>query len=274
MNQKEKTLNNGVKIPRVGLGVYKATDGAETVSAVKHAIDAGYRLIDTAMFYDNEEGVGQGIRESGINREDIFITTKVWNDDIRGGNTRQAFEKSMEKLKLDYLDMYLLHWPVEGYVEAWKVLEELYHEKRIRAIGVSNFHQKHLEEIFKVSNVVPVLDQIECHPYLSQKPLRDYLAERDIAAQAWRPLGGAGGNIIGDAVIAELAQRYGKSPAQIILRWNLQSDILTIPKSVNKERIEGNIDIFDFELTKEDMEKINHLNRNQRLGEDPDKFDF
>lgn len=267
-------LNNGVKIPALGLGVFQTESGEETENAVKWAIEAGYRHIDTAKIYGNEVSVGRAIKNSKINRSKLFVTTKLWNEDIRKGRVREAFEQSLKDLQLDYLDMYLIHWPVQGFQKAWQVMEELYKSGRVRVIGVSNFQEHHLAELLQVCDIVPAVNQIECHPRLTQEPLRGYLKEKTIATQAWSPLGGTGGNLMQEQLILSLAEQYKKTPAQIILRWDLQNGMITIPKSTHKKRIESNFDIFDFALTAQDMGKINQLNKNQRVGPDPDKFDF
>jgi diketogulonate reductase-like aldo/keto reductase len=266
------TLNNGVKMPWFGLGVYKSQEGSEVETAVAAALEAGYRLIDTASLYGNERGVGNAIRASGIRREDVFVTTKVWNSDQGYDETLRAFEASLERLGFDYVDLYLVHWPVKGkYKDTWRALERIYKEGRARAIGVSNFHIHHLEDLMASAEVVPAVNQVECHPLLSQVELRRFCREHNIAFQAWAPI--MKGNLE-LPVLQELAAKYGKTPAQIVLRWDLQNDILTIPKSVRPERIRENANIFDFELSAEDMAKIDALNENRRFGADPDNFDF
>ncbi len=269
-----KKLNNGVEIPVFGLGVFRAEPGAETENAVRYALEAGYRHIDTAAAYDNEESVGKGIKASGVKREDIFITTKLWNGDIRAGLERQAVEDSLRYLQTDYIDLYLIHWPVEGYMKSWHIMEQLYKEGKIRAIGVSNFHKHHLETLFNESDIVPAVNQIEIHPLLSQNELIEYCTSKGIAVEAWSPMGGAKGNLFDNAVINKIAADKGKTAAQIMLRWHLQRDTIVIPKSVKRDRIISNGDIFDFELTAEEMAAINSLNINHRFGSDPDNFNF
>jgi methylglyoxal/glyoxal reductase len=267
------TLHNGVEMPWFGLGVYKVEAGQEVIDSVKWAIKTGYRSIDTASFYQNEEGVGQAIKEASVPREKLFITTKVWNTDQGYESTLASFDRSLKKLDLDYLDLFLIHWPVKGkYKETWKALETLYKEGRVRAIGVSNFQIHHLEDLIKDAEIIPMVNQVELHPRLSQKELLTFCQEQNIQLEAWSPLGR--GKMLDDPTLKELAAKYGKSTAQIILRWDLQSGVVTIPKSVKNTRIIENANIFDFELTHEDMEKINSLNRDERNGPDPDNFDF
>lgn len=271
--QDTTTLHNGVEMPRLGLGVWKVQDGNEVVHAVKSAIKAGYKSIDTAAVYKNEEGVGQAIRESGAPRDSLFITTKVWNSDQGYETTLAAFDASLSKLQLDYADLYLIHWPVGGkYKETWRAIEKLYKDGRVRAIGVSNFHQHHLEDLLADAEIAPMVNQIELHPLLSQEPLRAYCASKNIKVEAWSPLGN--GRLLTHELVQEIAAKYNKSVAQVILRWDLQHDIITIPKSINESRIIENADIFDFELSAEDMQKIDSLNRNERFGSDPDNFNF
>ncbi|GAA0590609.1 aldo/keto reductase [Virgibacillus siamensis] len=265
------TLHNGVKMPGFGLGVYKVEDGDTVVHSVKTAIKSGYRSIDTASFYDNEHGVGQAIRESGIPREELFITSKVWNDQQGYDATLQAFEQSLEKLGLDYLDLYLIHWPVSGkFQDTWKALEKLYHDGKVRAIGVSNFHVRHLKSLMETSNEKPVIDQVEYHPHLTQQELRDFCNQENIQLEAWSPL--KRGRLLDEPVMKEIAKKYHKSVAQVILRWDIQNGVITIPKSVHEHRIIENADIFDFSLTVEEMEQISGLNINDRSGSNPDDF--
>lgn len=265
-------LYNQVKIPWLGLGVYKASEGEEVERAIQLAIDAGYRSIDTATLYENEEGVGRAVRNSGLPREDLFVTTKVWNSDQGYDSTLKAFEVSRKKLGLDYVDLYLIHWPVKGkYLETWKALEKLYHDGLVRAIGVSNFQIHHLEDLIANSEMKPMLNQVEYHPLLNQQELRQYCRSQQIQLEAWRPL------MKGDLnhpTLIELGKKYQKTPAQIVLRWDLQNEVVTIPKSVNEHRIKENANIFDFALSAEDMEQINQMNQNKRYGADPDHFDF
>ncbi|MGD6792588.1 aldo/keto reductase [Metabacillus indicus] len=271
--QDTTALHNGVKMPWFGLGVFKVEDGNEVVNSVKWAIEAGYKSIDTAAIYGNEEGVGQAIKESGIAREELFITTKVWNADQGYDSTLKAFDESMKKLGLEYLDLYLVHWPVKGkYKETWKALETLYKEGKVKAIGVSNFQVHHLKDVMEDAEIVPMVNQVEYHPRLTQKELHAFCKENSIQLEAWSPL--MQGKLLDDATLTEIAERHGKSVAQVILRWDLQNGVVTIPKSVKEHRIYDNAAIFDFELTQEEMERIDGLNRDERVGPDPDNFDF
>lgn len=266
------TLNNGVKIPGFGLGVYRVEDGDITVESVKVALKHGYRSIDTASFYDNEKGVGQGIRESGVPRDEIFVTSKVWNDEQGYENTLQAFETSLEKLGLEYLDMYLIHWPVKGkYHETWKAMETLYEEGKVRAIGVSNFHVHHLQDLMADSHIKPAVDQVEYHPHLTQENVRAFCEQENIQLEAWSPL--KKGRLMDEPVITKVAEKYGKTSAQVILRWDVQNKVVTIPKSTHEHRIKENAAIFDFELTDEEMKQISSLNKNERTGKNPDSLD-
>lgn len=267
------TLKNGVEMPIIGLGVYKAEDGDQVKDAILAAIDAGYRHIDTASFYGNEKGVGEAIRASDVPRESLFITTKVWNDDLGYEETLKAFEISMDNLGLDYLDLYLIHWPIEGrYTEAWKAMEKLYADGRVKAIGVSNFHRQHLEEVFSMCRVKPMVNQLEYHPHLAQKEMHEFCKMHGIQLEAWAPL--KRGGLFEEPIIQALVEKHGKTPAQIILRWDIQNRVSTIPKSVTPSRIQENIDVFDFELSDADMKKIDSLDSNQRMGKNPDNFSF
>lgn len=266
------TLNNGVRMPWFGFGTYKAT-GNEVYEAVKVAIDAGYRSIDTAAIYGNEEEVGQAIKDSGVAREELFITTKLWNDRQGYDSTLSAFEESRKRLGLDIIDLYLIHWPgKDKYKETWKAFERLYEEGSVRAIGVSNFHVHHLENLLKDSNIVPAANQVELHPCLTQRELYNYCRDKGIQIESWSPL--MKGKLTDNADISEIASKYGKTSSQVILRWHIQQEIVTIPKSVTEARIRENADIFDFELTAEEISRIGALNRDERTGSNPDEFLF
>ncbi|UPM54547.1 aldo/keto reductase [Gottfriedia acidiceleris] len=270
-------LNNGLEMPVIGLGVFQVEDGQVVIDAVKAAIRNGYRSIDTAAIYQNEEGVGQGIREAleenGLKREDLFITSKVWNADLGYQSTIDAFELSLKKLGLDYLDLYLIHWPVEGqYIESWKALETLYKNGKVKAIGMSNFQIHHLKEVMANAEIMPMINQVELHPMLSQVELREFLKENSIQVEAWAPL--MQGQLFENEALLQIANKYNKSIAQVVLRWHLQNGVVIIPKSIKEHRIQENANIFDFELTEEDMNQINALNQNHRVGPDPDNFDF
>ncbi|WP_184322089.1 aldo/keto reductase [Geobacillus subterraneus] len=272
--QSTTTLHNGVKMPWLGLGVFLVKDGEEVINAVKTALEVGYRSIDTAAIYGNEQGVGKAIAESGIPRDELFITTKVWNADHGYESTLAAFDESMKKLGLDYLDLYLIHWPLPSrgkYVETWRALEKLYKDGRVRAIGVSNFKTHHLEEIMANCEIKPMVNQVEYHPRFNQKELHDFCKSHGIQLEAWSPL--AQGRLLDHPVLVEIANKYNKSTAQIIIRWDLQTEVVTIPKSVKPHRIAENADVFDFELSQEDMDKINALHHNERMFADPDEFD-
>ncbi len=267
------TLNNGVNMPYLGLGVWQTRDGEEVISAVKWALDKGYRHIDTAAIYENEKGVGAGIKASGIPREEVFLVSKVWNTDQGYDATIRAFETSLRKLDTDYLDLYLIHWPVQGkYKETWKALETLYREKRVRAIGVSNFLLHHLKDLLSEASEIPMVNQMEFHPYLVQEDLLEFCRDKGIQYEAWSPL--MQGNIFEIGVFRELAEKYNKTIAQVVLRWDLQKGVVTIPKSSNKQRIAENAEVFDFALSEEDMARLDALDRSKRFGPDPDTFDF
>ena len=272
-----KKLNNGAEIPYLGFGTLRSKDNEETVNAVRWAIEAGYRHIDTAAGYGNEKSVGQGIRASGVDRKEIFVTTKLKPDeDMLPGAQRQAFEKSLDLLQLDYIDLYLIHWPVAGKtMEAWKGLEEIYKSGRARAIGVCNFTKQHFRELLRNAKIKPAVNQIELHPHLSQKALVKYCETERIACEAWSPLGGDGGKLLDDPVLNQIAGKYGKSAAQVILRWNLQNGIITIPKSIHQPRIVDNANLFDFELMPDDMKVIDALDQTpKRFGRDPNTLNF
>lgn len=265
------TLNNGVKMPWLGFGVFKVQEGEEVVNSVKTALEVGYRSIDTAAIYGNEEGVGKAIAESNVPREELFVTTKVWNGDQGYESTLVAFETSLNKLGLDYLDLYLIHWPVPSkglYVETWKALEKLYKDGRVRAIGVSNFNVNHLEDLLANCEIKPMVNQVEYHPVFNQKELHDFCKKNEIQLEAWSPL--MQGGLLNDPVLVEIANKYNKSTAQVILRWDIQTGVVTIPKSIKPHRITENADIFDFELTQEDLNQISTLNQNKRQFGDPE----
>jgi diketogulonate reductase-like aldo/keto reductase len=269
-------LNDGNTIPRLGLGVFQAIDGEE-MGAVTHALSCGYRHIDTAAMYGNEAGVGRAIAESiiadtDLARDDIFITTKVWNERIRRGETTASLNDSMSLLGIERLDLMLLHWPVDGRVQAWKELIAAQESGRVTSIGVSNFLPEHLEELIKATGVTPAINQIEYHPWLVQQNTIDACNTHGIAVQAWSPL--MRGRLDEEPVLVELASRLGRTEAQIALRWMLQKDVVVIPKSVSPARIEGNAALFDFELSAEAMAQIDAIERYERIGPDPANFNF
>ena len=267
-------LNNGVSMPWFGLGVFQVPADADAARAVRTALDLGYRHIDTAALYRNERGVGQAVRASGIPRHEIFVTTKVWNDDIRADRIEAAFEDSMRKLGFDYLDLYLLHWPIKGKHQcSWRTMEKLQRTGRIKAIGVSNYMIAHLDELLPTAQIVPAVNQIEFHPYLQSKALHDYCRARNIRLTAWSPLM-QGGPLLQDSVLAGIAKNHRKTIAQVVLRWDLQVGVITIPKSAHRERIAENAAIFDFELSAVEMTAIAALDRQQRNGADPFTFTF
>ena len=264
-------LLDGNTIPQVGLGVYKV-ENEIAGPLVCDALQNGYRLIDTASMYLNEVGVGEGIANSGLPREEVIVATKFWMDDLGYSNTLRAFEKSLSLLGLQYLDLYLIHWPAPKrgllYVESWQAMERLKNEGLVKSIGVSNFHTHHLEQILKVAEHVPVLNQVELHPLLTQDALIEFDKSHSILTQAWSPL--ARGQILSNELIVELAAKHGRVPSQIVLRWHIQRGIAVIPKSTSKARIIENMDVFDFELSDEEMSSISALNANYRTGVDPE----
>ncbi|MFE6281902.1 aldo/keto reductase [Streptomyces sp. NPDC057877] len=266
-------LNNGVAMPQLGFGVWQVPD-TEAEQAVATALEAGYRSIDTAAAYGNEEGTGKAIAGSGIPREDLFVTTKLWNSDQGYDTTLRAFDTSLGKLGLDYLDLYLIHWPMPSqgkYTDTYKAFEKLLADGRIRAIGVSNFLPEHLERLIEATSVIPAVNQIELHPHLQQRAAREYHAEQGIATEAWSPLGSGKGLLEVPAIVA-IARKHDRTPAQIVLRWHLQLGNIVIPKSVTPSRISENIDVFDFSLDDEDLAAISALNEDRRLGPDPATF--
>lgn len=263
-------LNNDVEMPQLGLGVYKVSD-AEAQIAIPKALEVGYRAIDTASFYENEKVIGSILRASTISRGDLFITTKLWNSDQGYENTLQAFEKSIEELGLDFVDLYLIHWPCPDfdlYIESYRALEKLYQDGRVRAIGVSNFNIEHLERLLEECEIKPVINQVECHPYLQQKELKEFCEKHEIKVEAWAPLM-QGSSVLDDVVIKDIAENHQKTTAQIIIRWHLQTGTIVIPKSVTPARIEENFQVFDFELSATEMEEIAALDCNERRGKEP-----
>lgn len=267
------TLHNGVKMPQLGFGVFKVKNGNETVESVKKAIEVGYRAIDTAAIYENEEGVGQAIRECGVPREELFITSKVWNTEQGYETTLKAFEDSLNRLGLEYLDLYLIHWPgKDKYLETWRALEKLYKDGKVKSIGVSNFHVHHLENLLANSEVKPVVNQIELHPLLTQVEIRDYCAKHEIKVESWSPLGR--GNLLEEPTINHIAKKHGKSSAQVLIRWHLQHDLVVIPKSITPSRIKENAQVFDFSLSLNEMNQIDAMNKNERFGSNPDELLF
>lgn len=265
------TLNNGVEMPRFGLGVFQSGQGSETENAVRWALEAGYKAIDTAAIYGNEAEVGKIVRSGVVPREDVFVTSKIWTSDFGYESAKAAFDQSMERLGLDYVDLYLIHWPTQGWQNTWRALEEIYTQTdRVRAIGVSNFLKHHMEEILNIAEVKPMVNQIETHPYLQQPELHAFCLENDIPTTAWSPI--MKGRVLDVPELVEIGKKYDKSAVQVTLRWLLQKDIIVIPKSVKKERIESNADIFDFELNDDDMAAIDALDKDERIGPNPDTF--
>ncbi|SEF33189.1 Aldo/keto reductase [Amycolatopsis pretoriensis] len=266
-------LNNGVRMPQLGFGVFQIPDD-ETVAAVRTALDAGYRSIDTASIYGNEAAVGRALAESDVPRDELFVTTKLFNSDQGYDETLRAFDESLGKLGLEQLDLYLIHWPLparDKYLDTWKAFEKLQADGRVRAIGVSNFQPAHLERLMDASDVVPAVNQVELHPYLQQREVREFDAKHGIATEAWSPLA-KGGSLLGDPVVAELAVKHSRTPAQIVLRWHLQLGNVVIPKSATPSRIEENFDLFEFTLSEDEVESLSPLDRGERTGPDPDTF--
>jgi 2,5-diketo-D-gluconate reductase A len=268
------TLNNGQQIPQLGFGVF-LIEPPDTLAAVSTALEAGYRHIDTAEGYGNEQEVGEAIRRSGLDRGEVYVTSKLDNEAHQPDDARQAFDESLKALGLDYLDLFLIHWPLPtrydgDFVSTWQVLEEFYRDGRARSIGVSNFQAHHLRRLHGESQIIPAVNQIEVNPYLTQDELRGFCAQHQIAVEAWSPLGR--GSVLSDPEVERVARRAGKTPAQVILRWHIQQGNIIFPKSVTPERIRENIDIFDFDLSGDDVQAISALNRNERTGPDPDKF--
>lgn len=269
MNLETKiTLNNSVEIPILGLGTYLSKPGNETYNAVRYALDIGYRHIDTAALYANEEDIGRAIKDSEFQREQIFVTTKVWNSDQGYDNTLKAFYRSLKKLKSDFVDLYLIHWPLpELRKETWRALESLYSRGLCKAIGVSNYTIRHMEEVLHQSYIKPVINQVEFSPYLYQKELLNYCLHRNIQLESYSPL--TRGKKFGDPKLLEIAEKYGKSQAQLLIRWALQVGAIVLPKSVHNERIKENADVFDFEITDDDMDILEEFNSDYRIAWDP-----
>jgi 2,5-diketo-D-gluconate reductase A len=268
------TLNNGVEIPQLGFGVFKVKP-TETVSAVTTALRVGYRRIDTAEMYGNEKEVGLAITASGLDRDDVFVTSKLNNNHHPYSDALAAFDRTLSDLGLEYVDLFLIHWPlpaVGDFVETWRALESVYRDDRARAIGVSNFHADHLRRLLNETELVPAVNQIEAHPYLTQEPLRAFNASHGIKTEAWSPL--ARGRVLDDPTIKDVVDRTGRTAAQVVLRWHIQLGNIVFPKSVRLDRIEENFNIFDFELSGEDMAAISKLDRGERTGPDPDAFNY
>ncbi|TRL99309.1 aldo/keto reductase [Staphylococcus hominis] len=269
---------NGNQMPMLGLGTFRVENDDTCKEAVKHAIESGYRSIDTAKVYGNEEQVGQGIKEglesTGLNREDIFVTSKLFFEDFGRENVAQAYETSIQKLGLDYLDLYLVHWPGTNeavMIDTWKGMEDLYKDNKVKNIGVSNFNPDHFEALLAQVSIKPVINQVEFHPYFTQEKLRTYLEAQNIYMESWSPFMNA--QILNDETLNEIGKEVNKSAAQVIIKWNMQHNVVVIPKSVTSSRIEENIDVFDFELSEEQMKRIDDLNKDQRIGSDPDTFE-
>lgn len=265
-----KKLNNGVKIPSLGLGTYKISDD-RVEKIVLEALKIGYRHIDTATVYGNEKGIGKALKKTEIPRDELFITSKLWNDDQGYESTHKAFNKSLEKLGLDYLDLYLIHWPKKLNRETWKAMEEIYESGRAKAIGVSNFHKEHLEDLLEVAKVKPMVNQYERHPYFQQKDLYETCKDMDMVLEAWSPI--AKGKVLEDETLIKIAEKYNKTVAQLVLKWQLQTNYVIFPKTENMDRLKENFDVFDFKITKEDMDLIAGLDhKDGRIGTEPDKL--
>jgi 2,5-diketo-D-gluconate reductase A len=270
------TLNDGTQIPQLGFGVFKV-DPAETERIVSDALEVGYRHIDTAAVYGNEVGVGRAIEKSGIPRDELWITTKLWNSDQGTQSAKDAMDLSLEKLGVEQVDLYLIHWPrpdLDRYLESWLTLEELKADGRTRSIGVSNFHRAHLEKIIAGSSTVPSVDQLELHPAFAQRDLRAFGAEHGMHIEAWGPLGQGKYDLFGEQAIQDAAAAHGVAPAQVVIRWHLQNGIIVFPKSNAKERMAQNFDVFGFELTADEVAAIDAIDRGQRVGSDPDTATF
>ena len=270
-----RKLNNGIEIPALGLGVFRMDNEKEAYNSVRKAIDLGYRHIDTAMVYENEAPIGRAIRESGVSREEFFVTTKLWNQDIVNGNEQKAFETSLRTLALDYVDLYLVHWPIKDkYVTVWSEMEKIYQSGKARAVGVSNYQESHLHEIINLKSLIPAVNQIELHPYLSQEPLVEFCTQHNIHIESWSPLCANKNNLLQEPSLIKIGEKFMKTAAQVVLRWNIERGLIVIPKSSHPKRQAENIDVFDFELTVEDMQKIDLLNKDMRVGPHPDEVGF
>ncbi|MDU4889211.1 MAG: aldo/keto reductase [Clostridium sp.] len=272
MTVKYMELINEVKMPAIGIGTYKTGSDEETAHAVKFAIEAGYRHIDAAAFYGNEIGVGKGIKESGVKREDIFLVTKLWNDDHGYDKTMEAFNKSLERLQVEYLDLYLIHWPTKLNSETWRAFEELYESGKVRAIGVCNFKEGHLEELKESVKIMPMVNQVEVHPFNTRKKLREYCKVNNIQMVAWSPI--SRGRVLTNELLIKLSEKYSKTITQVVLKWHIQNGVVPIPKSSNEGRIKENFEVFDFEIAKEDMELIASLNEDKSVTAGPDNTTF
>ena len=267
MVEKFMLLSNGVKIPSIGFGTYKSGDDEETAKIIKNALNLGYKMIDTASFYNNEVGIGNGIKESDIDRKDIFIVTKLWNDDHGYDNTIEAFNKSLNNLQVDYIDLYLIHWPNKLNAETWRAFEHLYETGKVKAIGVCNFKVEHLEELKKTAKIMPMVNQVEIHPFSTKNNIINYCKDNNIKVVAWSPI--SRGRVLSNDLMIDLSQKYKKSIVQIVLRWHMQKGVIPIPKSSNENRIKENIDIFDFEISSEDMKAIDSLDEGDDMSVTP-----
>lgn len=277
LNLEFVTFYNGNEMPIIGLGTFRVENNDQCKDAVKHAIENGYRHIDTAMIYDNEEMVGQGIAEglasTGLDRSDLFVTSKLWLNDYGRSNVAEAYETSLSKLGLDYLDLYLMHWPGLDealMIDTWQGMEDLYKNDKVKNIGVSNFNAEHLEALLAQVSIKPVINQVEFHPYLTQSELRRYLEVQNIHVESWSPLMNA--QILENDTVKSVASEINKTPAQVIIRWNIEHGVVVIPKSVTPSRIEENLNVFDFELTKEQIERLDSLNEDKRIGPNPSEY--
>jgi len=267
-------LNNGNKIPSLGLGTYLITNQSDVNTAIEAALKNNFTLIDTAEIYGNEQEIGNSLQKLGTKREELFITSKVWNSEQGYDTTLRSFDRSLKKLQTDYLDLYLIHWPKQKatMLETWRAMEKLHREGVVKNIGVSNFHKNHLEQLFTVAKIIPAVNQIELQPYLTQKPLREFCKKHDILVEAWSPI--AKGSVANDKILQKIGKKHNKTAVQVVLRWHIQLGIVAIPKSANPKRIAESIDIFDFELSSDDMQQICNLNKNMRVGPNPDSFAF